>query len=105
MRLIDADLGGQKIDEALAVWTLAMANAERQEIAFVDRKQRLCKAVKKFLDSLPTVEVPDAPPPCYVEDKQAGGCCWQCYDGDDEPIEKCKACPLCYVDKQRRGTE
>lgn len=22
-------------------------------------------------------------------------------DGDDEPIDKCKRCPLCYVDKQR----
>ena len=32
------------------------------------------------------------------------GCAYQCYDGQDEPIEKCKACPLCCSDKQRHYT-
>ena len=39
------------------------------------------------------------PPPCYRPD--GDGCAYQCYDGDDEPIDKCKECPLCYSDKQR----
>lgn len=39
-------------------------------------------------------------PPCYQPD--GDGCAYQCYDGDDEPIDKCKECPRCYSDKQRR---
>ena len=39
------------------------------------------------------------PPPCYRPD--GDGCAYQCYDGDDEPIDKCKECPLCCSDKQR----
>lgn len=42
-------------------------------------------------------------PACYQPD--GDGCAYQCYDGQDEPIEKCKECPLCYSDKQRRGPE
>lgn len=42
------------------------------------------------------------PPPCYQPD--GDGCAYQCYDGDDEPIAKCKECPLCYSDKQRHHT-
>ena len=42
-------------------------------------------------------------PPCYRPD---GGdeCAYQIYGSDDdEPIERCKACPLCYVDKMRHN--
>lgn len=39
-------------------------------------------------------------PKCYEEDI-GGGCRYQVPDGDDEPLDKCKRCPLCYVDKQR----
>lgn len=45
---------------------------------------------------------PNEPPPCYQPD--GDGCAYQCYDGDDEPIDKCKECPLCYSDKQRHHT-
>ena len=38
-------------------------------------------------------------PPCYQPD--GDGCAYQCYDGQDEPIDKCKECPLCFSDKQR----
>lgn len=39
-------------------------------------------------------------PPCYCPD--AGDeCAYLVHDGDDEPIERCKECPLCYVDKRR----
>ncbi len=39
-------------------------------------------------------------PKCYSEDV-GGGCRYLVNDGDDEPIAKCKRCPLCHVDKQR----
>ena len=47
----------------------------------------------------PTLTLPNETPPCYQPD--GDGCAYQCYDGDDEPIDKCKECPLCYSDKQR----
>ena len=50
----------------------------------------------------PTLTPPNEAPPCYQPD--GDGCAYQCYDGQDEPIEKCKACPLCYSDKQRHYT-
>ena len=41
-------------------------------------------------------------PPCYKPD--GDGCAYQIYGpDDDEPIERCKACPLCYVDKMRHN--
>ena len=46
-----------------------------------------------------TLAPPNEAPPCYQPD--GDGCAYQCYDGDDEPIDKCKECPLCYSDKQR----
>ncbi len=43
-------------------------------------------------------------PPCYQPD--GDGCAYQTYgDSNDEPIDKCKECPLCYSDKVRRPTE
>ena len=51
------------------------------------------------LDDMPTLTPPNETPPCYQPD--GDGCAYQCYDGDDEPIDKCKECPLCYSDKQR----
>ena len=43
-------------------------------------------------------------PKCYRPDT-GGGCKYLVNDGDDEPIDKCKRCPLCYVDKQRHQSE
>lgn len=48
------------------------------------------------------IQPSNEPPPCYQPD--GDGCAYQCYDGDDEPIDKCKECPLCYSDKQRHHT-
>lgn len=60
--------------------------------------------IETLLSELPTIEIapPNEPPPCYQPD--GDGCAYQCYDGDDEPIDKCKECPLCYSDKQRHHT-
>ena len=55
-----------------------------------------------LVDHLPTLTPPNETPPCYQPD--GDGCAYQCYDGDDEPIDKCKECPLCYSDKQRHHT-
>ena len=57
---------------------------------------------KNDIDPIPTLTPPNEAPPCYQPD--GDGCAYQCYDGDDEPIEKCKECPLCYSDKQRHYT-
>lgn len=39
-------------------------------------------------------------PPCYVPD--GDGCAYQIYgDNNDEPIARCKSCPLCQSDKIR----
>ena len=51
------------------------------------------------IQAMPTLTLPNETPPCYQPD--GDGCAYQCYDGDDEPIDKCKECPLCYSDKQR----
>lgn len=43
-------------------------------------------------------------PPCYVPD--GDGCAYQIYgDNDDEPIGRCKSCPLCQSDKIRHKQE
>lgn len=50
-------------------------------------------------EAISALSPPNETPPCYQPD--GDGCAYQCYDGDDEPIDKCKECPLCYSDKQR----
>lgn len=43
-------------------------------------------------------------PPCYVPD--GDGCSYQIYgDNNDEPIDRCKSCPLCQSDKVRHKQE
>lgn len=43
-------------------------------------------------------------PPCYVPD--GDGCSYQIYgDNNDEPIDRCKSCPLCQSDKVRHKKE
>lgn len=53
-------------------------------------------------EAISALSPPNETPPCYQPD--GDGCAYQCYDGDDEPIDKCKECPLCYSDKQRHLT-
>lgn len=41
-------------------------------------------------------------PPCYRPDGGDDECAYLIYGSDDdEPIERCKVCPLCYSDKMR----
>ena len=58
-----------------------------------------CAMVLAAIAVMPTLTLPNEIPPCYQPD--GDGCAYQCYDGQDEPIDKCKECPLCYSDKQR----
>ena len=60
------------------------------------------KMMREWVERQPTLTPPNEAPPCYQPD--GDGCAYQCYDGQDEPIEKCKECPLCYSDKQRQHT-
>ena len=70
------------------------------------RARNLCwKVIEGYINVVktqPTLTPPNEPPTCYQPD--GDGCAYQCYDGDDEPIDKCKECPLCYSDKQRNHT-
>ena len=60
------------------------------------------KMMREWVERQPTLTPPNETPPCYQPDGE--GCAYQCYDGQDEPIDKCKECPLCYSDKQRHHT-
>ena len=102
-RAIDADKAIEVAQIKYNDWNLAMAAADGQrEINLCFKKQELFKAVKAVLECVPTLNPQNKTPPCYQPD--GDGCAYQCYDGDDEPIDKCKECPLCYSDKQRHLT-
>ena len=58
--------------------------------------------MRNWVERQPTLTPQNKTPPCYQPD--GDGCAYQCYDGQDEPIDKCKECPLCYSDKQRHIT-
>ena len=73
------------------------ADALLKEVEF-DDNFRLVIPVSKIIKA-PTISPQSKTPSCYIPD--GDGCAYQCYDGDDEPIDKCKECPLCYSDKKR----
>ena len=86
----------------------------KREIAFLiwlsEWDQNTIRNMRTVLEKIQAAGVADGassqpsnePPPCYQPD--GDGCAYQCYDGQDEPIEKCKECPLCCSDKQRNYT-
>lgn len=53
--------------------------------AFLSAKE--INALVDLVDDQPTLTPPNETPPCYQPD--GDGCAYQCYDGQDEPIEKC----------------
>ena len=79
----------------------------KMEVLTLDRKDLFTGpariAVFGMIGEQPTITPPNEAPPCYQPD--GDGCAYQCYDGQDEPIEKCKACPLCCSDKRRHYTQ
>ena len=101
-----------KITEVCGDWALHIppygkTDAEMILIFNSRNNAELAKSVLEWEDAHPNAAVPykstlappNEAPPCYQPD--GDGCAYQCYDGDDEPIDKCKECPLCYSDKQR----
>lgn len=110
MRLIDADellvfpySESAGTDEQIEDWIEECGLSDEEVI---DRAKKLCwMVIEGFVNVIktaPTLTPPNETPPCYQPD--GDGCAYQCYDGDDEPIDKCKECPLCYSDKQRHLT-
>lgn len=75
--------------------SLEIPSYSEHDDGFDDGLKYVLDLIEKALTLTPANEAP----PCYQPD--GDGCSYQCYDGDDEPIDKCKECPLCYSDKQR----
>lgn len=88
-----------KMARAIEQLRQAMEACELGALTLPDQIDALMDAGKAVLKEAPTLTPPNETPPCYQPD--GDGCAYQCYDGDDEPIDKCKECPLCYSDKQR----
>ena len=90
VRQIDANVAMKKIREYM------------EDFPNAHTRLAACRVILSMLgdeNQIPTLTPPNETPPCYQPD--GDGCAYQCYDGDDEPIDKCKECPLCYSDKQR----
>lgn len=93
VRPIDANIAMKKIREYM------------EDFPNASTRLATCRSIISMLgdeNQIPTLTHPNETPPCYQPD--GDGCAYQCYDGDDEPIDKCKECPLCYSDKQRHRT-
>ena len=89
------ELFNAEIDDLLPLYSSDGASVEVLE------KQR---EVAEFTIAALRVKREEFMPPCYQPDGSDGECAYQIYGtDDDEPIERCKACPLCYVDKMRHN--
>ena len=83
VRLIDANAAIENADKRYSEWNLAMAAAEgNRQISMVYKKQELFKAVKKVIESCPSID-PDslqlrwrktAEEPPKAEDANEDGC-------------------------------
>ena len=91
-RAIDSEAAYRFLSEQLVKETGAFSKG-------VNKGLNIARSAMRNPDAIPTLTLPNETPPCYQPD--GDGCAYQCYDGDDEPIDKCKECPLCYSDKQR----
>ena len=91
-RAIDSEAAYRFLSEQLVKETGAFSKG-------VNKGLNIARSAMRNPDAIPTLTQPNETPPCYRPD--GDGCAYQCYDGDDEPIDKCKECPLCYSDKQR----
>ena len=94
-RAIDSEAAYRFLSEQLVKETGAFSKG-------VNKGLNIARSAMRNPDAIPTLTPPNEAPPCYQPD--GDGCVYQCYDGDDEPIDKCKECPLCYSDKQRHHT-
>ena len=97
-RVIDGDKLVENLRLIATCWSVSPYVSKEKHNGAIDMLREVEREVKKA----PLLTPPNEAPPCYQPD--GDGCAYQCYDGQDEPIEKCKACPLCYSDKQRHYT-
>ena len=96
------------LKEAIEYWELF--NAEIDDLLLLYRSDGACtetleeqREAVEFTIAVLRGQREGFIPPCYRPD---GGdeCAYQIYGpDDDEPIERCKACPLCYSDKIRHN--
>ena len=107
VRLIDANAAAENADKRYDEWNLAMAAADgSREINMVYKKQELFKAVKKVVESCPSVDLESLRPVAHwdmEEDAVGDSIVWTCsnckdsiimYDGT--PMENgYKYCPMC----------
>lgn len=107
VRLIDANAAAENADKRYDEWNLAMAAADgSREINMVYKKQELFKAVKKVVESCPSVDPESLRPVAHwdmEEDAVGDSIVWTCsnckdsiimYDGT--PMENgYKYCPHC----------
>ena len=98
MRPIDGDKLIKNLQLIATCWSISPFVSKEKHNGAVD----MLREVEREVKEMPTLTQPNETPPCYQPD--GDGCAYQCYDGQDEPIEKCKACPLCCSDKQRHYT-
>ena len=97
------------LKEAIEYWELF--NSEIDELLYLYRSDAAHKKtleeqreVTEFTIAALRGQREEFIPPCYQPDGGDGECAYQIYGtDDDEPIERCKACPLCYVDKKRHN--
>ena len=106
-RYIDADAAVSNADARYGEWVLAMAAAEgTRQINMVYKKQELFKAVKKVIESCPSIDLDSLRPAAHwdmEEDAVGDPIVWTCpnckdsiimYDGT--PMENgYKYCPYC----------
>lgn len=97
-----------QVREMVCDWALDIPLGDTTVVLYFNSRNNaeLVKTILEHEDAHPNEAVPfslpqpsNEAPSCYQPD--GDGCAYQCYDGDDEPIDKCKECPLCYSDKQR----
>lgn len=95
------------LKEAIKYWELF--NSEIDDLLYLYRSDEVYKKVleeqreaAEFTIAALREQMEEFIPPCYKPD--GDGCAYQIYGSDDdEPIERCKACPLCYSDKTRHN--
>lgn len=105
-RYIEADTAVSNADARYGEWVLAMAAAEGSQVNMVYKKQELFKAVKKVIESCPSVDPDSLRPVAHwdmEEDAVGDPIVWTCsnckdsiimYDGT--PMENgYKYCPYC----------
>ena len=103
VRLIDANVAADNADRRYDEWNLAMAAAEgSRQISMVYKKQELFKAVRKVVDSCPTIDPESLRPVTkFVPVDPESDVEWECIkcgcviSTDWDGIDDFAFCPCC----------